>query len=191
MDIIIDIVLDKFFFILSNTEINFLELELNQRLYTTIEALSTTKLVKLVEKKEFVIIALNLDGKTFVIYIAFFASTNIYSFYIIQIILLIQDKVPIFVLPKYANILDIFSLHLAINLLKHIGINDLPNDIVKDQQLSYKPIYTLRQVEFEILKTYIEINRANGFIKPFKSFTGTSILFVQKHNEILQLCIDY
>ncbi len=46
-------------------------------------------------------------------------------------------------------------------------------------------------MELEILKAYIKNNLANGFIRPFKSPTGASILFDKKLNDSLRLCIDY
>ena len=46
-------------------------------------------------------------------------------------------------------------------------------------------------MEFEILKTYIENNLANNFIKPSKSFTKASILFDKKLNGSLRLFMDY
>ena len=42
-----------------------------------------------------------------------------------------------------------------------------------------------------MLKTYIEINLANGFIKPSKSPAGAPILFIRKKDDSLRLCVDY
>ena len=43
----------------------------------------------------------------------------------------------------------------------------------------------------EILKTYIETNLANGFIRPSKSSAGASILFDRMPDGSLRLCVDY
>ena len=43
----------------------------------------------------------------------------------------------------------------------------------------------------ETLKAYMETNLANGFIRPSTSPTGAPILFDQKLNGFLQLCINY
>ena len=43
----------------------------------------------------------------------------------------------------------------------------------------------------EILKTYIETNLTNGFIRPSKSPAGALILFDKKLDRSLCLCIDY
>lgn len=42
-----------------------------------------------------------------------------------------------------------------------------------------------------MLKTYIEINLANGFIRPFKSPANASIKFICKKEGSFQLCVDY
>ena len=46
-------------------------------------------------------------------------------------------------------------------------------------------------MELETLKTYVETNLANGFIRPSKSPAGTLIFFVRKPDGSLQLCVDY
>ena len=53
------------------------------------------------------------------------------------------------------------------------------------------PIYSLGPMELEILKVYIEINLTNRFIRPSKSPAGAPILFDQKSNGFLRLCVDY
>ena len=42
-----------------------------------------------------------------------------------------------------------------------------------------------------MLKTYIETNLANGFIRPSKSLAGAPILFIRKKDGSLWLCVDY
>ena len=46
-------------------------------------------------------------------------------------------------------------------------------------------------MELKTLKAYIEINLANGFIRPSKSPAGAPILFDQKSDGSLRLCVDY
>ena len=62
---------------------------------------------------------------------------------------------------------------------------------MNDQQPSFGPIYNLESVELEILKTYIETNLANSFIRSFKSLAKAPIFFDKKLNNSLQLCINY
>ena len=46
-------------------------------------------------------------------------------------------------------------------------------------------------MESETLKTYIETNLANGFIRLSKSSAGAPILFDRKSDGSLWLCINY
>ena len=61
----------------------------------------------------------------------------------------------------------------------------------EDKQPSFGPIYSLGPVELETLKTYIKTNLANGFIRPSKFLAGAPILFNQKPDGSLRLCMDY
>ncbi len=60
-----------------------------------------------------------------------------------------------------------------------------------DWQPSYGPIYSLRPVELETLKAYIENNLANGFIKPSMSPVKVLIFFDKKSDSSLRLYVDY
>ena len=93
--------------------------------------------------------------------------------------------------PEDSDYADVFSESSAAELFKHTGINDHPIDLVDDKQPPYGPIYSLGLVELETLKTYIETNLANGFIRPSQSPAGAPILFIKKKDGSLQLCVDY
>ena len=105
-----------------------------------------------------------------------------------QIALLLAKKVT--VLAKYSDFADVFSKKSAEILSKCIGINKHAIELKDGMQPPYGPIYSLGLVELETLKTYIETNLANGFIRPLKSPAGAPIPFVHKHNNSLRLCID-
>ena len=128
-----------------------------------------TKHVNLVGKKKFVALALDPEHETFIVHITSFSSTllnvDIYLFYRPQIVNLIAKKVFTKVFIKYTNFANIFSSNLASKLLKHIEINNHAIELVIGQQLPYGPIYSLRPVELETLKAYIEINLASRFIR--------------------------
>ena len=79
----------------------------------------------------------------------------------------------------------------AIKLSENFKINEHAIKLKKGKQLLFRPIYSLRPVELEILKTYIEINLANNFIWFSKSFTKVSILFNQKLNKNFRFYINY
>lgn len=76
-------------------------------------------------------------------------------------------------------------------LPEQVNINEHAIKLEESKQPPYGPIYSLGLVELEMLKTYIKINLANGFIRPSKSPTGALILFVQKADGNLCLCVNY
>ena len=104
---------------------------------------------------------------------------------------MIAKEAPTKVSDKYANFADVFSPDLAVELPKQTGINDYAIKLVNGQHLSYRPIYSLKPIELEILKAYIEINLANGFIRPSMSPARAAILFNRKSDNSLQLCVNY
>ena len=95
------------------------------------------------------------------------------------------------VLNKYVDFANILFPKLAIELSKHMEINDYAIELMDDQQPLYGPIYSLGPVELETLKAYIENNLANGFIRSFKSPAEALILFNKKPDGSLRLCVDY
>ena len=82
-------------------------------------------------------------------------------------------------------------MNWASELSKHTGINDHGLKLVDGQQPPYKPIYSLKSVEIETMKAYIETNLANEFIKPSKFPADTPILIDRKSDGSLQLCVNY
>ena len=108
-----------------------------------------------------------------------------------QITHLKADKALTKVLSEYADFANIFSLKLAVELLKHTEINDHTIKLVDNWQFLYGLIYSLSFIELETLKVYIEKNLANGFIWPSKSPIRVPIFFNKKLNKNLKLCINY
>ncbi len=76
-------------------------------------------------------------------------------------------------------------------LPKNTRINEHAIELIEGKQLPYGPIYALSPVELETLKTYIETPLKTGFIQPFKSPAGVSILFDKKLDGGLRLCVNY
>ena len=70
-------------------------------------------------------------------------------------------------------------------------MNENAIELEEGKQPPFGPIYSLEPVELETLKTYIEINLANGFIRPSKSPAGALILFDRKLDGSLRLYVDY
>ena len=183
----LEIVLGMLFLILSGADVDFSGRKLWWKTYTTKKALPTTRQVELVGKKEFAAAALDLESKTFVVHVALLSSDvlpisfplelNVHPCRRPQVSSLIAEEAPTKVPAKYSDFTDVFSPDLVSKLLEHTGINDHAIELVDGQQPLYGPIYSLRPVELETLKAYIETNLANGFIKPSKSPARASILF--------------
>ena len=106
-----------------------------------------------------------------------------------QIALLVTKKVKIS--TEYSDFLNVFLEEKALILPKVTELNRHAIELQEDQYPAYGPIYSLGPVELKTLKTYIETNLANGFIRPSKSPAGAPILFVGKPDGSLRLCVDY
>ena len=153
------------------------------------------------DKKKFAAASLDLEYENYVVYVASLNSTplaslgsppfDVYPLRKPQISGLIDEEAPTKVPAEYLDFADDFSSDLTSKLPEHIGINDHAIELVEGQQPPYGPIYSLRPVELKTLKAYIETNLANGFIRPSKSPAGAPILFTQKSDGSLRLCVDY
>lgn len=80
-------------------------------------------------------------------------------------------------LAEYLNYTNIFSKKPVIELFKWADSNKYLIDLKLDKQPLYGLIYSLRPMWLEILKTYIQINLVNDFIRLSKSLARTLILF--------------
>ena len=92
---------------------------------------------------------------------------------------------------KYSDFADVFSEKSANVSPERTGVNEHAIKLEKSKQPPYGPIYSLRPVELETFKTYIETNLANGFIRASKSPAGALILFVRKPDGSICLCNNY
>ncbi len=101
------------------------------------------------------------------------------------------DKAPMEIPAVYANYADVFSFELAMELLENTGINEYTIKLVDSKQPPYRPIYSLRPMELETLKTYLETHLKTGFIRPFKSPTCALILFSKKPDRNLRFFVNY
>ena len=193
-DISMDVALEMPFFNLSNANIWFTYRKLYWRSYTIPKALPTTCCVEFIDQKEFALATLGKNDKSYVVHMAFLAvctKITIHPSWTAQIASLIADKALVTIFAEYSNFTDVFSFKFAAELSKYTGINDHSIELIDDQQPPYGPIYSLKPVELKTQKTYIEVNLANGFIRPFKSPVGAPILFVQKSDSSFWLCVDY
>ena len=109
----------------------------------------------------------------------------------VQVGALIFNKASTKIPAEYSNYSNVFSAKNSAELPENTGMNEHAIKQEKDKQPLFGPIYSLGPVELETLKIYIETNLANGFIRPFKSLAGASILFNQKPDGSLYLCVNY
>ena len=82
----------------------------------------------------------------------------------VQIAALKQDEASAKDPPKYTDYADIFSFNLPIQFLENTGINKYAMELQDGKKPLYGPIYSLRPVELEILKTYIKAYLKTRFI---------------------------
>ena len=91
-------------------------------------------------------------------------------------------------LEAHKDFKDVSPVENAGHLPPHED-HDYAIDLV-DRKQPHGPIYSLLENEFSILRTYIDKNLADGFIRPAKSPSSAPILFVPKPNGGLRLCIN-
>ena len=115
------------FLTINNADINFQARNLQWRSYIIGDVLPTIRRVELIEKKEFVAVALNPEYKAFIIHVTALTidpDNEVHPSKRIQIAYLKADKSLTKVLSEYTDFADVFSLKLAIELLEYMGIND-------------------------------------------------------------------
>ena len=188
-----EVILGMFFLKISNANMSFGERTLMWRTYTTNETLPTTEQIQIVDKKKFVIAALNIDSKTFVVHVAIREREKmpVHSEKQVQVGALLFDEAPTEILAEYFAYSNVFSAENAVELPENTGMNEHIIELEDDKQPPFSPMYSLGSVELETLKTYIETNLANGFIWSSKSPAGALILFDRKPDGSLRLCVDY
>ena len=178
---------------LSNADVSFGKKTLMWKTYTTNEALPNTKQVQIVDPKEFVIVALNADSKTFVVHVAIQKREKmpVHSKKQAEIGAQLFDKALTAVPTKYFNYSNVFLVENAVKFPENIVMNEYIIKLEEDKPPPFGAIYSLGPVELEMLKTYIKTNLANSFIRLFKSPAGALIFFDRKPDRNLCLCIDY
>ena len=143
-----EIVLGMLFLTLSNVDVQFVGKELIWRSYTTVEALTTTKHIELINKKEFAKAALDEKSETFVIHVTFpNLVPRIHLDKAAQIASLLTEKVKI--LDEYSDFTDVFSEEKALVLPERTELTECTINLENGKQLPYGPIYSLDPVELE------------------------------------------
>ena len=189
-NISMEVVLGILFLTLSNVNIQFTKKELTWRTYTTKEALPTTRLVKLINWKEFAKAALDENIEAFLMHVSFLRSKmTIHPVRKAWLALLLAKKVT--VLVEYLDFANVFLEMSANVFLEQTKVNEHAIELEEAKQPPYGPIDSLKPIEFKTFKTYIETNLAKNFIRTSKSPAGAPILFVRKPNDSFCLCVDY
>ena len=91
----------------------------------------------------------------------------------------------------YAEFADVFSKESAAKLPE--ANSKVRHSIViePDKQIPHGRIYPLSANELRVLRDYLDTNLASGRIRRSESPAGAPILFVQKKDGTLRLCVDY
>ena len=189
-DISMEVVLGMFFLTFSNVDVQFAEKELIWRTYTTKEALPTIRWVEIINWNEFAKTALDKNVEAFVVHVSSLGSRiTIHLVKEAQLALLLVKKVTVPI--EYSDFANVFLEKSANILPERTGANEYIIKLEEDKQPPYEPIYNLKPVELETLKTYIKTNLANGFIRASKLPAGALILFVCKPDGSFCLCVNY
>lgn len=95
------------------------------------------------------------------------------------------------ILVKYSNFSDNLCPDSLAKLPEYIGIiNDFLN-LANYKNPTYGLIYSLKPIEYKILKTYIKTKLTFGLIGSFKSSASSLIVFVCQKNSYVWLFLDY
>lgn len=142
--------------------------------------------------KKFAIVALDLKHKIFIVYIVVLnidSSDEMHSLKRAEIAYMKANEASTKVSGKHVDIIEFFFPKLVVELHEHPKINNYIIKFLYDWQPPHNPIYNLGSVKLETLKTYIENNLANIFIRHSKSLVRITIFFDKKPDKSLQLCI--
>lgn len=187
-NISVKMVLEMLFLTFNRAKLRFAKKKLIQRSYTAVKALFTTRRIKIINKKEFTSVVLDLEDKSFVIYIVS-VKELVYPSQKTLIAGLEVEKVT--VPMEYLNFTNVFSFNFTAKLSEHSKINNHLINLKQGKQSLYRPIYSLKPMKLKTLKIYIKTNLASNFIRLSKSPAGISIRFVYKKNNNLWLCVNY
>ena len=127
-------ILEMPFLTFSKADIRFAEQQLVWRTYTAAEVLPITKKVEIIDKREFVVVPLNADDKTFVIYVVALAESTIILIHLscqAQVASLTSKKTRI--LAKYSEFSNVFSSDSALKLPEHTKINNHPINLLDNK----------------------------------------------------------
>jgi transposase InsO family protein len=91
---------------------------------------------------------------------------------------------------EYEDWADVFSEEAAARLSEVTAVTHKIR-IEEGKEVPYGPIYPLSAHELRVLREYLEDSLRKGWIRKSESPAGAPILFVQKKDGSLRLCVDY
>ncbi|SLM33518.1 Ribonuclease H-like domain [Lasallia pustulata] len=92
---------------------------------------------------------------------------------------------------EYAEYEEMFKEQADHDALPEHQTWDHEIPIVPGKNPEKQPIYPISEAKLEVLRKYIDENKAKGFIQESTSPVGYPILFVQKKDGTQQRCVDY
>ncbi len=125
------------FLTLSNADVFFQARDLQWRFYNFRNVVPTTRRVKLIGKKEFVVAAPDPKHETFIVYVTSLSVDSggkVHPSKKAQIAHLKADETSSKVPSKYANFANVFSPRLLAELQEHTGISDHAIELMVDLQ---------------------------------------------------------
>ena len=96
---------------------------------------------------------------------------------------LLFDEAPTEIPAEYSDYNDNFLAENVAELPEKTGINEHIIELEEGKQPPFRSIYNLGPVELETLKTYIETNLANSFIRSSKSPAGAPMRLQELQDE--------
>jgi len=91
---------------------------------------------------------------------------------------------------EYHEFADVFSKAKADMLALHRPY-DLKINLAEGSNPLFGPIYSMSPSKLQSLREFLNEHLNIGFIRPSRSAYGTPILFIQKKDGSLRLCMDF
>ena len=137
-----EVILGILFLKLSNADVLFGEKALMWRTYTINKALITTEQVQIIDKKDFVMAALDANSKMFVVHVAIWKQEEMpmHSKRQAQVGALLFNKAPTKVLAEYSDYNNVFSAEYVAELPGNTKINKYAIELEEGKQPLFGPI---------------------------------------------------
>ena len=125
-----EIILEMLFLKISNTDVSFDKKILTWKTYITNKTLPITKQVQIINKKDFVIVTLDADNKTFMMHVTIWEWEGMLVYserqaqIKAQVRILVFNMAPTEVPAEYSDYSNIFSVKYTAKLSENTGMNE-------------------------------------------------------------------